>query len=160
MALEAAKQLLTAGFPVKGLILIDSPNPVNHQPLPNKVIRHICRSAITGEGDPVSTANTTLFRQFQHNAALLAKYHSVKRAHPVYKTVMLRSRDTFDTQAACGVRYDWLSSQVARDEAVKGWEELLGGPIEVFPIPGNHFEAFSPENVSQALLHPPLVLGG
>ncbi len=61
---------------------------------------------------------------------------------------MLRSQQTFDTETECGVRYDWLMSQEARDDAVKGWEELLGGRIEVFPIPGNHFEAFIPENVS------------
>ena len=148
-AFEVARQLLEAGFPVKGLILIDTPNPVNHQPLPDNVIQYICRSAKPGQEDPTSTANTTLVRQFQQNAALLAKYHPVTHAHPVFKTVMLRSRETFETEAACGVRYDWLSSQGARDEAIKGWEEVLGGPIEVFPIPGNHFEAFSLENVSQ-----------
>lgn len=61
---------------------------------------------------------------------------------------MLRSRDILDTEALCGVKYDWLSSQRARDEAVKGWEGILGGKVDVLEIPGNHFEAFDEKYVS------------
>lgn len=148
LAWEAARQLLQIGFPVKGLVLIDSPNPLHHEPLPDSVIQHVCRPALPGGEDRVPRSNETLARQFQQNAALLGKYKPSTPAFNGIRTVMLRSQQTFDTETECGVRYDWLMSQEARDDAVKGWEELLGGRIEVFPIPGNHFEAFIPENVS------------
>jgi hypothetical protein len=61
---------------------------------------------------------------------------------------MLRSQDTLDTEALCGVRYDWLSRQDVRDTAIMEWEELVGGPVQVFPIAGNHFEPFLEDKVS------------
>ena len=61
---------------------------------------------------------------------------------------MLRSQDTLDTEALCGVKYDWLSSQRTRDEAIKGWEVILGTEADVLDIPGNHFEAFDEKFVS------------
>ena len=63
------------------------------------------------------------------------------------RTVYLRSQGTLDTEAACGVRYPWLSNQEARDSAVQGWEGLVGAQVKVLPIPGNHFEPFLPQNV-------------
>lgn len=68
------------------------------------------------------------------------------------QTVYLRSQETLDTEAVCGVRYQWLSDNEARDAAIQGWESLVGGPIEVLPIAGNHFEPFLPHNVRLPLL--------
>lgn len=59
---------------------------------------------------------------------------------------MLRSRDTLDTAALCGVTYEWLSSQKARNHAINGWEQVVGGKIEVLEIPGNHFQPFAEQN--------------
>lgn len=53
-----------------------------------------------------------------------------------------------DTDALCGMTYEWLSSQKARDDAIKGWEQIVGSRIEVLGIPGNHFQAFDAQNVS------------
>lgn len=61
---------------------------------------------------------------------------------------MLRSRDTLDTDAMCGVTYEWLNSQKTRDDAIKGWEQIVGGRIEVLEISGNHFQAFAEPNAS------------
>lgn len=61
---------------------------------------------------------------------------------------MLRSCDTMDTDALCGTTYEWLSSQKARDDAIKGWEQVVGGRIKVLDIPGNHFQAFDVQNAS------------
>lgn len=61
---------------------------------------------------------------------------------------MLRSCDTMDTDALCGTTYEWLSSQKARDDAIKRWEQIVGSKIKVLGIPGNHFQAFDAQNAS------------
>jgi thioesterase domain-containing protein len=135
--------LQDAGIQVKGLVLIDSPYPVDHEPLPQGVISHITRSS------PAASHGTALAKEFEVNASLLSSY----KPHPVsdkyrVKTVMLRSEETFDTQSICGTQYEWLSSQRTRDRAIAGWENLIGDVIHVLPIPGHHFEAFASHNVS------------
>ncbi|KAK7966407.1 type I iterative polyketide synthase [Apiospora aurea] len=137
VAFEAARQLMDDGFDVKGLLLIDSPIPIDHEPLPNEVISQVIRG------------NSALEEEFQFNASLLGDYCPTplpSTAQACFRTVMLRSGDLFDTETLCGVRYDWLSSQASRGAAVGAWEELVGGPVEVMPIPGNHFEPFSNSN--------------
>ncbi|KAM0306263.1 hypothetical protein ACHAPM_000824 [Fusarium culmorum] len=62
---------------------------------------------------------------------------------------MLQSKDTLDTEALCGVRYDWLSRQDVRDAAITEWESLVGGPVQVVPIAGNHFEPFLDDKVTE-----------
>lgn len=134
------------GFKVRGLLLIDSPYPRNHEPLPEAVVSYILGSSISNK-DPQSS---NVVSEFMQNATLLAKYQPVDfngGEHAKIKTVYLQSQDTFDTQASCGVSYEWLSSQRVRDAAVHSWEGLVGDHIRVFPIPGNHFQAFAPENV-------------
>ncbi|KAL8728548.1 MAG: hypothetical protein Q9181_005305 [Wetmoreana brouardii] len=97
-------------------------------------------------GDSSKTSN--LVAEFKANAALLGAYFPP--VTPSYiKTVALRSRDTFDTETLCGVRYDWLSSQSFRTEAIRSWEELVGGAVDVLEIPGNHFEPFDEQNVGE-----------
>jgi len=149
VAFEAATQLQSAGFDVKGLILIDSPLPRNHQPLPEGIITHVLSNTLSTPNSPKKNRdiiNPHLLTEFKHNAALLGTYSPPTTTY--FKTVMLRSRDILDTEALCGVKYDWLSSQRARDEAVKGWEGILGGKVDVLEIPGNHFEAFDEKYVS------------
>lgn len=148
MAFEAAQQLMSQGIAVKGLILIDSPSPVDHEPLPIEVVDTIIKPSSRANS---LSSNTALKEEFLFCASLLGSYKAVSAAktdRPRLKTVMLKSQDVFDTESLCGVRYDWLSNQVARAAAVGAWEELVGGHVEVLPIPGNHFEAFSPRNVS------------
>ena len=136
------------GFEVKGLILIDSPNPIDHKPLPNEVIANIIKSSSQASA---LNNNAALKEEFQFNASLLGSYEAVsysKMNRLRLKTVMLRSQDVFDTESLCGVRYDWLSDQDARAANIVAWEGLVGGHVKVLPIPGNHFEAFSQKNVS------------
>ena len=148
MAFEAAQQLIANGFEVKGLILIDSPNPIDHEPLPSEVIANISKPSSQTHA---SNNDAALREEFQFNASLLGRYKAVslsKTNRLRLKTVMLRSQDVFDTKSLCGVRYDWLSDQDARAAAIVAWEGLVGGHVEVLTIPGNHFEAFSQKNVS------------
>ena len=139
VAYEAAHQLIELGFTVKGLILIDCPLPINHKPLPEPVITRFVK-------------NTTLIDEFKHNASLLASYKPPANVNldSDFKVVILRCLDTIDTDRLCNVRYDWLSRQEVRNEAVERWMELLRVKAKVLDIRGNHFEPFAQENVSQS----------
>ena len=110
---------------------------MNHQPLPEAIITHFAND------------NTALIQEFGQNARLLEKYTPPTDITALeFKLVILRSQDTIDTEALCGVEYDWLSCQNARDEAVTGWMRLLSRTPKIFEIPGNHFEPFAAQNVS------------
>ena len=150
LAYEVAAQLKSTGFDVKGLILIDAPFPRNHEPLPDEIIDYVLdgpRKIKNG----ITKTNTSLQTEFRRNACLLGDY-SPPIVNPI-KAVMLRSRDILDTEKLCGVRYDWLSNQAAHDDAVKEWEELLGGALDVLEIPGNHFQVFDEKFVSLRVDH-------
>lgn len=135
VAFEAVRILMERGFDVRGLVLIDSPSPIDHQPLPAEVIRKISKGG-----------GKALEDEFVFNAGLLGKYKP-RRFDRGLKTVMLKSKETFDSGGLCGVRYDWLERGERRVALVREWEGLVG-KVEVFEIPGNHFEAFDAENVS------------
>jgi len=149
VALEAAHQLGQQGKNVKGIILIDSPYPVNHEPLPDAIIAHVSKLGSSSDSNNLSRRRVS--KQFQANAALLSKYKAPQFSRPFPNVVMLRSQDTFDSEGLCGVRYPWLSDQQTRSQAIIAWEKLIGQTIKVFDIPGNHFEAFALQNVSLAL---------
>ena len=154
VAFEAAHILRGLNFNVKGVVLIDSPYPKNHEPLPEKIIRYVLSHSSSGNGvknrgDSIGKSSPLLL-EFKANAALLGAYSPPQPCHGI-KTVILRSRDTFDTSALCGVKYDWLTSQSARTKAIKGWESLIGEGVDVLDIPGHHFQAFDEQNVSRRL---------
>ena len=146
VAFQAAHQLHKEGKDVKGVILIDSPYPVNHEPLPNAVIAHVSQSV--SSRDSSNAVRERVSKQFQANAALLGKYRPPQSSQISSKVVMLRSRDTFDSEGLCNVRYPWLSDQQTRSQAIVAWEKLVGQSIKVLEIPGNHFEVFAQQNVS------------
>jgi thioesterase domain-containing protein len=138
------QQLRKLGVKVKGLILIDSPSPINHKPLPDEVIAYVTRS---------NSTDGTLAQEFRRNASLLGLYEPRPLDEKAkLNVIMLRSKDTFDTETLCSVRYDWLSSQDARAEDITKWESLAGSKVNVLPIRGNHFEPFTSENVRNIFL--------
>jgi hypothetical protein len=62
---------------------------------------------------------------------------------------MLQCEDVLDTTNLCGVHYPFLEDQAARAHNNHAWEKFLNQKISVLMIPGNHFEPFKPENVSE-----------
>jgi thioesterase domain-containing protein len=152
LAFEASRQLTARGFKVKGLVLIDTPSPIDHKPLPNEVISYVIKLNTHGAD---ASNNDALRKEFQLSASMAAAYKPVpfcsQIKHSRLPTVMLKSQSVLDTERLCGVRYDWLSDQATRDSAIVDWEELVGGHVEVLPIPGTHFETFNRENVSFSL---------
>lgn len=150
VAFELARQLLHEGKWVKGVILIDSPCPIDHEPLPNAIIAHITKSGSTNDSGRAGRQRVSA--QFQANAALLGRYKITPTSLGYPKVIMLRSRETLDCERLCGVRYPWISDQQARSKALVAWEGLVGQSIQVLDIPGNHFEAFATQNVSSRQL--------
>ena len=153
VAYEAVRQLLDAGFPIRGLLLIDSPFPYNHKPLPVEVINYILGNSNTAaapNNDEPPSADPYLLRSFKHCAHLLSQYNPPPLSpdqQSRIKTVMLRSADEFDAQRLCGVEYGWLERQDVRDEAIEGWRQLVGN-LEVLDIEGTHFDVFKGDKVS------------
>ena len=135
---------------------------MEHQPLPPSVISYVTAAAKSKSRSGNLTANhggptalqEQLEREFQTNASLLGSYkpESLPRYGKPLKTVMLKARELFDTEALCGVKYDWLSREEAREAAIGEWEGLVGGRIEVWEVPGDHFAVFEGENVSTCFL--------
>ena len=154
VAYEAVRQLLDAGLPIRGLLLIDSPLPHNHKPLPEAIINYILGKsntvAASTNDDERPSPDPYLVRSFKHCAHLLGQYNP----HPLspdqqshLRTVVLRSADDFDAQGLCGVEYGWLERQDVRDEAIEGWRRLVGN-LEVLDIEGTHFDVFRADKVS------------
>lgn len=137
--------------------MIDSPSPVDHEPLPAAVITSITNPS--GQCGPLDSGSSkALEEEFLSNASLLAIYKPrsfTEATGKSLKTIMLRSRDVLDTEALNGVKYDWLSRQDTRDAAIGTWEELVGGHIDVLPIPGNHFQPFAKDKVCIPSFHSP-----
>jgi thioesterase domain-containing protein len=134
-----ARQLRTTNRKILGVILIDSPCPMDHVPLPAPIIEHICRGQLRGLREP-----------FSIHAAMLGRYTPTMLGDDP-AVVLLRNREAFDSRALCGVDYPFLSERGQSRSEVTGWEELTGQSIEVLDIPGNHFETFGKEHVSNIL---------
>lgn len=154
IAFEAARQLLQAGISVAGLILIDAPLPIDHTPLPEELLMHLFGGGQAGVNISANSNKDTVLDHFHYHTRVLAEY----RASPLeeglrrgLRTVLLRSNDTLDTEKLCGVPYEWLNSAETQGEVVQGWKTLVGEPLAVLTIPGNHFEAFDSANVSNPL---------
>ncbi|PLN86967.1 hypothetical protein BDW42DRAFT_198421 [Aspergillus taichungensis] len=125
---------------VKGIILIDSPSPICHQPLPAGVVDYVLRQV-------TPPMKTTLQAQFEAHASLLAKFHPAPNSSPA-RFVLLQSEQLFDTTRLCRVPYAWLESAPERARSLSQWTSLIGTQFPVLPIPGNHFQPFHLKNVA------------
>ncbi|KAF2818864.1 ketoacyl-synt-domain-containing protein [Ophiobolus disseminans] len=127
---------------ILGVILIDSPSPLSHTPLPAPIISHITSRM------PTTPTSAAIKAQFQRNAALLGTYAPPLGGHGV-PCVMLKCTDLFDAKGLCGVEYGWLSDEDARVASVAAWEGVVGGEVEVLDVPGDHFGVFEGRNVER-----------
>lgn len=121
-------------------MLIDSPYPVDHEPLPAGVVAHV-----VGTQRRQTRAGARLAAQFARNAAMLGRYHppaTAANAGPRPPAVFVHCTSTFDTEALCGLAYPWLSSVEARAASLAAWAGLLGGEMHVAMLGCNHFDVF------------------
>ncbi|PUU82892.1 hypothetical protein B9Z19DRAFT_1119995 [Tuber borchii] len=145
VAFEAGRQLLQAGKKVTGVVLIDSPCPINHQGLPTEVIATVSKSARPGPGSR-QKIEQLIKSQFEANTRNLVNYNPApSEKNP--KLILLRSREGFSTRGLNCQPHAWLEDRSDPSAATAGWEELVGSRVHVIDIPGNHFEPFDNKNV-------------
>lgn len=147
VAFEVARMLVASGTQVDGLVLIDSPHPQSGVQLPEAVI-----SAVVGAKVSNPRHAELVRMQMRYASKALSAYDP--RSSPVShvvppKAVMLRSQDGYgcDADVADSATAMFLADRRDPATSVAGWEELLGSPVPVLDIPGNHFQPFEPENV-------------
>lgn len=150
LAFEVSRQLRRLGREVKGVILIDSPAPIDHQALPQEVISYVVgKNQHNKKNVPeaLKQARKKIDLNFQHHAMLLQNYHPQPQAGDV-PCVMLKCSQVMDTEALCNVTYPWLSDADFRITTIRQWEQLIGRRIPVLDVDCNHFQVFDSEHVS------------
>ncbi|KAK5166036.1 polyketide beta-ketoacyl-synthase [Saxophila tyrrhenica] len=151
LAYEIAQHLAPLGTTVQGVMFIDSPPPIHHEPLPPPIVDYILNANRKSKLAPRGDARAIVASQFEMHARFLAEYSpSASEAHVAVDTqyVMLQCQDTFDAMGLCGVEYAWLGDSGMRSESTRQWECILGRQMVVLGIPGNHFEPFSSSKIS------------
>ncbi|KAK1235584.1 polyketide beta-ketoacyl-synthase [Marasmius sp. AFHP31] len=146
VAYEVARQMISSGQRVKGVVLIDSPSPVNHVPLSSALINAVL------DLEKVAS-NTDIARlvksQFQMSSRMLGDYEPPTTGpHPAI--VLLRSSEGLKLDHTDGPVVEipeWLSDRSDPSRISIGWERLTQTPVKVIDIPGNHFEVFNVQNV-------------
>ncbi|GAP82674.1 putative polyketide synthase [Rosellinia necatrix] len=152
LAFEVSRQLRALGRTVKGLILIDSPPPVDHKALPEEIIAHILGGGGKAAGNTTpaveasNQARERIRQRFLYHAKLLQNYHPEPRAENV-PCVMLKCSRSMDTETLCNVAYPWISDDEFRAKTATQWEQLMGRNIPVLDIACNHFQVFDAEYV-------------
>lgn len=148
LAFEVSRQLRQRGKPPRGIILIDSPTPIGHEPLPKEVISHVVSKTASQRGsEAAAEARSCIEAQFRRHAGLLQKYDPLPEEGDV-QCVSISCVRTMDTQELCGVSYPWLAEDGFRRESLRSWERLLKQSIAVLEVDCNHFEVFEPSYVS------------
>jgi thioesterase domain-containing protein/acyl carrier protein len=153
IAFEVARQLLSSGVVVKGVVLIDSPNPLNHVPLSDELIDSIVKIS-----DPKSASSNRMTflvkRQFQMNSQILINYDPAMGSGPNPQLVQLRSREDYSPAGGPEIP-EWLSRREEHLLAIAGWEKIVGAPVKCIDIEGNHFQAFQSPYVRVRPISPP-----
>ena len=145
VAYEICLQLRAKGVKVKGILLVDSPDPFDHVPLSGSLIN----SAISLDRRAPETELKRLIRlQFFMNSEILATYRPRPMGASCPPIVYLRSRDGYFQPDIPDIPR-WLSDRSDRDSATQGWKRLTSSPITTLDIPGHHFNPFHPTHVSR-----------
>ncbi|KAK4205573.1 putative polyketide synthase [Triangularia verruculosa] len=149
LAFEVSRQLRAhhPNVTVKGVILIDSPVPIDHEPLPEQVISHV-----VGNKGRDSPLRKQVQSQFSRHAGMLERYsrQSLEQANGGgVPCAMIFCTKTMDTGRACGVSYPWLSDGEYRSRAVDRWEKVVGRRLLVLDLDCDHFEVFEDANIKE-----------
>ncbi|KAI1324240.1 hypothetical protein F5Y16DRAFT_412155 [Xylariaceae sp. FL0255] len=149
LAFEVARQLQILGRKIAGLILIDSPLPVDHKGLPQEVISYVISKA-TSKGpvtDAAKQARERLGKRFEYHAGLLESYRAKPQDGKI-SCVVLKCARSLDTETLCNVSYPWLSDDGVRARQAEQWGQLVGRKVPVLDLECNHFEVFDVEHVA------------
>jgi hypothetical protein len=134
--------LLKADVAVKGVVLIDSPSPLNHVPLSDALIESVVKlNRSSGSGSVPSGIGLLVKEQFQMNSRMLRGYDPAVGGGPYPQLVLLCSCENYDPGGGLEVP-GWLSDRGDRRSAAAGWESIVGKPVKCIDIPGHHFQVF------------------
>lgn len=142
VAFEVARQLRARSMIVKGIILIDSPSPLLHVPMPLALIKHVLDD--TGSAGP--ELRLLCKNQFITNAQLMNHYTPEALNNETLPVVFLSCKQPYNPPECSDVPA-WFFDRGDPMSAVCGWDTIIGRSIEIFEIPGHHFAPFMPENV-------------
>ncbi|KAF5350379.1 hypothetical protein D9758_012473 [Tetrapyrgos nigripes] len=145
-AYETSLQLQKRGVVVKGIVLIDSPSPINHVPLSDSLIEAVV------ELDKRKSSDLGQFikSQFRMNSALLGDYNPFQTNGTCPPLVVLRSSEGFTSERVDPSTVPaWLADRGDSRQAVVGWEKVARLPVKIIDIPGNHFEPFKNQNIGR-----------
>lgn len=143
-AYETALQLAKKGIKTRGILLIDSPSPINHVPLSDALIDSVVNLDARGASSDVGRL---VKAQFAMNARLLGKYDPRATGGTCPPLILLRSSEGFNPPGIPDVPI-WLADRSDPQIVTRGWESLASGPVKVLDIPGHHFTPFHSANVS------------
>ena len=154
LALEVARGLITTGIKVKGLILIDSPAPQTKSAIPDPLIDEVATKAMARNGTSPRTV-TLVQEQMRYATHALVNYEPTQSAPTLkreLRAVYLRSlKGNAIPQNAGDVLVDprvrAFFTKTGDEWTIPMWEEVLGGKMLTFDIPGDHFGVFDIDNV-------------
>jgi len=85
--------------------------------------------------------------QFRESSRLLSVYDPNLQGSFDIPTVLLRSSESFAPPGLNDVP-EWLQHRENESAVVADWEGFLHSTVKTWSIPGDHFEPFDPNNVS------------
>ncbi|KAK2462565.1 hypothetical protein APHAL10511_005408 [Amanita phalloides] len=145
VAYEISLHLQARGIDVRGVLLIDSPDPFVHVSLSDSLINSVIKLDARG----VETEFKRLVKlQFSLNTRLLASYYPRSMGASCPSIIYLRSRDGFRHPGIPDVPV-WLSDRSDPTTATEGWRQLANSRLITLDIPGHHFNSFHPAHVNE-----------
>lgn len=155
IAYQIAYRLLEMGEKTERLILIDSPCPINLEPLPSSVLHFIDSAGLLGNQN---STPEWLIPHFEASIINLAAYEPCPMdSRKAPKTSIIWARDGLckdvevqklprSARESKSVKF-WLDNRL--DFGPNGWEKLLGGEnITTNIVEGNHFTLIRDPGVS------------
>ena len=157
VAFEMARRLSERGdCAVRGVVLVDSPPPLNHIPLARDTIQvaMATKHAHAAKKRPSEAARfheaigALAVRNNLRRAALLGQYRP-RREGAMPRVVLLRSSEGFMAVGHALPENKWLHDRRDVKTSSDAWEQLVGAKIKVIDIPGDHFTPFEPGHIAE-----------
>lgn len=157
VAFETARILIDTGHKVAGVVLIDSPPPVDHQPLSSKLIHAATagpHGVEGGKGERRETIRELTRKSFARSAAMLGAFEPKDASgigQPMPRIILLRAKEGFRLEDSQSNEPEnlWLQDRSDPRTGVAGWESIVESKVSVIDVPGNHFQLFDGKNVSK-----------
>ena len=148
VAFEIGCRMMKEGFDVKGIVLIDTPCPTDHVPLSATLVNHIVIRGIPSDFE--TEAMGSVREQLRQSSELLKK-HLPSSDGPYPRVAFLRSREGVKIEPGSMREKTpvWLADREEPETTTSGWETLLKEKLKRWDVPGDHFQPFMPENVSE-----------